>query len=80
VFLTKFVRIERGLSQVDLAKLMGTRQPTISAIESGRTNPTDRERKALSRVLGVAPERLLIRVDTTLVWHETAYAATVARL
>jgi transcriptional regulator with XRE-family HTH domain len=61
----KFLRIERKLSQHALAT--ATRdvvpQPELSRIESGRTNPTDRELEALSRVLGCASERPLDLLD-----------------
>lgn len=34
------VRKEKGLTQKDLAKKMGTKQSVISRLESGRANPT----------------------------------------
>lgn len=33
-------RLERGISQKDLAKKIGTKQSAISRLESGRYNPT----------------------------------------
>ncbi|MEK7559202.1 MAG: helix-turn-helix transcriptional regulator [Patescibacteria group bacterium] len=33
-------RIEKGLSQTQLAKKMGTKQSVISRLESGRANPS----------------------------------------
>ena len=36
----KTARAERGLSQVDLAQLVGVSRQTISAIETGLFNPT----------------------------------------
>lgn len=33
-------RIEKGLTQVELAKLAGTKQSVISRFESGRANPS----------------------------------------
>lgn len=36
----KAVRTERGLSQADLAKLVGVSRNTISSIETGQFSPT----------------------------------------
>ena len=36
----KVARAERGLSQGDLAKLVGVSRQTISSIETGQFNPT----------------------------------------
>jgi len=36
----KSVRSEKGLSQADLAKLVGVSRNTISSIETGQFNPT----------------------------------------
>lgn len=36
----KEARSERGLSQADLAKLVGVSRNTISSIETGQFNPT----------------------------------------
>ncbi len=36
----KVARAERGLSQGDLAKLVGVSRNTISSIETGQFNPT----------------------------------------
>ena len=36
----KVARAERGLSQVDLARLVGVSRQTVSAIETGLFNPT----------------------------------------
>lgn len=42
------LRIMRGLTQQELAELVGTKQPSIARLESGRTNPSLR---SLTRVL-----------------------------
>lgn len=47
-------RFRRGLSQVQLAAASGIKQTTISAIERGRINPTDKELSRLARVLDVS--------------------------
>lgn len=36
----KLVRAERGLSQIELAHLVGVSRQTISSIETGQFNPT----------------------------------------
>lgn len=36
----KFARAEKGLSQSDLAELVGVSRNTISSIETGQFNPT----------------------------------------
>lgn len=36
----KDVRLEKGLSQSDLAKMVGVSRNTISSIETGQFNPT----------------------------------------
>lgn len=36
----KFARAERGLSQGELARLVGVSRQTISSIETGQFNPT----------------------------------------
>lgn len=38
--IVKYVRIEMGLSQKDLAKIAGVSRQTISAIEKGKYNPS----------------------------------------
>lgn len=38
----KQARTERGLSQADLARLVGVSRNTISSIETGQFNPTAR--------------------------------------
>ncbi len=55
--LLKTVRRRRGLSQVDLARRVGTSQPVISAYEHGRRDPTF---GTLRRLIEGTGERLLI--------------------
>lgn len=47
------------LSQRDLAERAGVKQPLISAIESGRREPTAATRAALDRQLAVRPSDVL---------------------
>ena len=61
----KFLRLERELSQRELAVLAKVTQPELSRIESGRTNPNQRELQALARALGCAPDQLLDHVSVT---------------
>jgi transcriptional regulator with XRE-family HTH domain len=58
----KFIRMERRLSQAKVARMADMSQPTLSRIECGRYNPTDRESDALSRVFGHSPQFLLEEV------------------
>ena len=60
----KFIRVVlRELSQADVAALAKLTQADISRIENGRLVPDERELRALARVLGGDPARLLDRVD-----------------
>lgn len=54
-------RIHLNLSQRDVARASkgALHQNTVSAIESGRVNPNDKERAALSDILGIPADRLL---------------------
>ena len=51
----KVARAERGLSQGDLAKLVGVSRQTISSIETGQFNPTAK----LALVLCIALDKNL---------------------
>ncbi len=44
-------RIEKGLSQEELAKRIGTRQSAISRLESGRYNPTFKVLRKIAQAL-----------------------------
>ena len=55
----KFLRIDQGLTQRRLADLARLPRPELSRIESGRVNPTDKERAALARILKCDPATLL---------------------
>jgi transcriptional regulator with XRE-family HTH domain len=55
----KFLRLERRLSQRQLAVLAKIPQPDLSRIENGRSNPTRRELDALASVLGCPADRLM---------------------
>jgi len=49
----KRIRIQRGLSQSELAKLCDLRQTSLSQIESGITNPHESTLDIISEKLGV---------------------------
>lgn len=53
------VRIERGVSQVELAKLLGTFQTTISAIERGTRGLTLQQAIRIADALGASPDDIL---------------------
>jgi len=45
-------RIEKGLSQKELASLMGTKQSAISRLENGSSNPTVDFLNRIAHILG----------------------------
>lgn len=53
------LRIARGLTQAQLAELVGTRQPSIARIESGKSLPS---LSFLERVAGVLNARVEVRI------------------
>lgn len=52
------LRLERGLTQAQLAELVGTRQPSIARLERGQTQPTF---EFLARVAAALDMRLEVR-------------------
>lgn len=52
-------RIEKGLTQEELAARAGTSQFYISSLEAGRRNPTIETLDELAQALGVRPIDLL---------------------
>ena len=59
----KLARVERDLSQEDLANLVGVTRQTIGLIEAGNYNPTLRLCVAICRALGKTLDDLF--------WEET---------
>lgn len=55
----RLLRIERKLSQVELARLAGLHQSTISKIEGGTRKIDAEEIKKIAEAFGVAPGVLL---------------------
>ena len=50
----KAIRIDRGLTQADLAKAVGVTKKTVSSWESGKTHPSVDKVDAVCRALNVA--------------------------
>ena len=50
------LRIERGLTQAELAALVGTKQPSIARLEQGKTQPSLAFLQRLATALGVRVE------------------------
>jgi len=55
------VRNRAGLTQKQLARKMGTSQPVVARLESGRSQPSMRTLKKLAKATG---SRLLIRFES----------------
>lgn len=53
------IRHERGVSQVELAKALGTYQTTISAVERGARGLTLQQAVRLAGALGASPDDIL---------------------
>ncbi|MBA7521119.1 hypothetical protein ES705_13222 [subsurface metagenome] len=51
-------REEEGLTQVDMAILMGVSQVHISQFETGGLIPSGNQTKKISKILGISPETL----------------------
>ena len=54
------LRIERGLTQAQLAELVGTKQPSIARLEKGETLPS---LAFLNRVADALGARLIVRLE-----------------
>jgi len=51
-------REEKGLTQVDLALLLGVSQIYISQFETGGLFPSEKHSKRITEILGISPEDL----------------------
>lgn len=58
------IRLSRGLSQAQLAKLVGLRQPNISAIESGTRKPEYETVRKLSIALEVSMDDMYVALES----------------
>lgn len=62
--LIKYLRLEAGIGQGELARLMGTTQPALSAWENGKgTMPEERRRTALKELSAAASGLRHIRLE-----------------
>ena len=60
----KFARMEKGLSQIELAKRIGVTRQTIGMIEAGDYNPTLKLCFAICRELGKTLDDLFWEEDS----------------
>jgi transcriptional regulator with XRE-family HTH domain len=70
----KELRLEAGLSQIQLAKLMGVTRNAVSQWESGETQPTTKRLASLARTFNVPIDHLI--VPTTKVREKIVEQAT----
>ena len=61
------IRIEKGLTQKQVAELTGLLEPTIRKYESGKIHPKSDNLNKIASALGVHPSQL----DSRLLWNET---------
>jgi len=55
----KNIRMEKGISQVDIARLLGVSRGFVSNVENGKTNPTLATITKLANAVGVSSDELL---------------------
>ena len=55
----KRIRLEKGLTQVELGDMCNSEKSTIYRLESGKTNPTALTLKKIAESLEVSPGELL---------------------
>ena len=53
-------RKELGLTQTDLAKALGVKQPVIAALEGGRNNPSLDRVEEIAKALSLSPDALFL--------------------
>ena len=58
----KFIRVTSGMTQAELAALIGVTQPKISAWETRREDVPLRRVEEIAGLFHVAPEKLLLDV------------------
>lgn len=59
----KLARVQKDLTQKDLAEIVGVSRQTINAIEKGEYNPTIKLCRKLCRVLGKSLDELFGEAD-----------------
>lgn len=55
----KYYRLRAGLTQMQLAKRLGVKQPTVAQWEAGKANPTAKLLPLVAKVLKVKIDALL---------------------
>lgn len=63
MLLLKVARLERGLAQLDVAKVLRTSPVRVALLERGAVSPKAEEREKLTRLLGVEEELLFREID-----------------
>lgn len=58
------LRIEAGLTQAQLAELVGTKQPSIARLERGQTQPSVEFLSRIATALGMRLEMRFVPVDS----------------
>lgn len=59
------LRIQNGLTQTDLAKLLNVDTGSVGAWEKGTHKPNPKRIPQLAEVLGVTPRKIFLITDTT---------------
>ena len=59
----KFYRLQKGMNQQELAKLVGVTATTLSKMEYGQSSIKLDTLAEIAKVLGVVPEKLLFSTD-----------------
>jgi len=54
----KIKRIERGITQWELAKMIGIHPTTMSLFETGKIKPSKETLEKIAKILGCSPEEL----------------------
>ncbi|AZR16029.1 helix-turn-helix transcriptional regulator [Lactobacillus crispatus] len=57
----KILRVEKGMSQSDLAQALGTTQVTVSAWETGRSTPRPPMMQKIADYFGVSKDDIFFR-------------------
>lgn len=61
----KILRVEKGMSQSDLAQALGTTQVTVSAWETGRSTPRPPMMQKIADYFGVSKDDIFLELLTT---------------
>jgi transcriptional regulator with XRE-family HTH domain len=64
------LRIERGLTQAELAECVGTKQPSIARLESGRRDPSLDLLRRVATALGARLEIHLVPLEESSKGYE----------